>query len=121
MNSFVNTPIDIDTLDRLKEIIGDDLKEVLLTFMQASPAQVLAMEQALESEEIGAIQHNAHTLQGSASALGMLGLTLYCADLEETCKHNPPDDLEVFAPAIAEIQATLQQVLVLLEDYVQKF
>lgn len=106
--------LDYTHLDMLKEVIGDDLKEILEVFLQTGPNELAEMQQAFSQQDDGALRLHAHTLKGSAANVGATTLSLQAKTVEEAAKAN---DLSSVAEQLQAIEETLSAVLQALQDY----
>lgn len=84
----MTTPVDTDNLDMLKEIIGDELKEILQVYLESSPDLVNGISQALQSESMEDLRIHSHTLKGSSANIGANQLAEYSAQMEEMAKNQ---------------------------------
>jgi len=62
-------------LDMLKEVIGDDLKEIIETFLATAPEIVTHIQTAFNQGAADDLRLHAHTLKGSASNIGATQLS----------------------------------------------
>ncbi len=75
----MSTVVDTANLEMLKEVIGDDLKEILQSFIDVAPDMVYQIEAALRNQDASSLQLHAHTLKGSSAnvvAIHLPNLTL---------------------------------------------
>ncbi len=78
--------LDLDTLNTLKDVIGDDLKEIIDSFLQLLPGQVDAIESSARMSDAVNMRLHAHTLKGSSSNVGALALSEISHKLEDLAK-----------------------------------
>jgi HPt (histidine-containing phosphotransfer) domain-containing protein len=78
--------LDLDTLNTLKDVIGDDLKEIIDSFLQLLPGQVDSIESSARLNDATNMRLHAHTLKGSASNVGALALSQISHKLEDLAK-----------------------------------
>ncbi len=74
--------LNIETLSTLKEVIGDDLNEIIDSFIELLPAQLTAIETAIRSGNASELRSQAHTLKGSSSNVGATALSALAYQLE---------------------------------------
>lgn len=74
--------IDIDTLNELHEIMGDDFGELVGVFISDSQTQIENLKSAISSSNAEDVRRIAHTLKGSSSNLGLGVLSESCQVLE---------------------------------------
>ena len=63
--------IDLNTLNELKEIMGEDFGELISIFITDSQNQIDALKAAIDAENIKDVQRIAHTIKGSSANLGV--------------------------------------------------
>ena len=76
--------VDRRVLDQLRADLGSDgaLREVILEFLDKSPAMVAALHDAAARGDASGIRGSAHTIKGSSATLGALTLADQCAEVE---------------------------------------
>jgi signal transduction histidine kinase/CheY-like chemotaxis protein/HPt (histidine-containing phosphotransfer) domain-containing protein len=78
--------IDLETLDRLQQMLGDDdprlLVELIDSYLQEAPEQLAMTQQALLGSDGDAMRRAAHTLKSSSATLGAIAFSTVCAELE---------------------------------------
>ncbi|WP_321275730.1 Hpt domain-containing protein [Thiomicrorhabdus indica] len=111
--------VDQDNLNMLKEIIGDDLKEVLDAFLSTSPSLLEQIERSIASEDAAGVQLHSHTLKGSSANIGATELPNLCLELETAAKAGvvTPE----FSPMLANIKAETMNVTAALKDFLKTF
>lgn len=109
--------VDQDNLNMLKEIIGDDLKEVLDAFLSTSPSLLEQIELSIASEDAAGVQLHSHTLKGSSANIGATELPNLCLELESAAKAGvvTPE----FAAMQVKVREETQKVTAALEDFIK--
>lgn len=115
---MTNMHVDISNLDMLKEIIGDELKEVLYVYLESTPETVLKLEQAVASKTLATVQSQAHSLKGSSANIGANDLSMLSAELEQKAKNNDAQNIDAL---LTQIKAESQSVEQALKDYINTF
>lgn len=105
-------------LDMLKEVIGDDLKEILQTFIQTAPQTVAQMEAAMNSGSTENLRLHAHTLKGSSANVGATRLSDLSLLVENRAKVGEMNEAR---PHVETILAETDAVLSFLQDYMDSF
>lgn len=112
-------PVDQENLKLLKEVIGDDLKEVIEAFLTTSPEILGQIKLSIDIEDAAGVQLHSHTLKGSAANIGAMHLPSLCAELESRAKEG------VVAPEFNQmfdnIEAESQAVFNFLQEFLQSF
>lgn len=111
--------VDQDNLNMLKEIIGDDLKEVLDAFLSTSPSLLEQIKRSIQSEDAAGVQLHSHTLKGSSANIGAIDLPGLCMELESAAKAGVVTG--EFMGMFTKIEAETQKVIHALEDFIQTF
>jgi len=110
--------IDMNNLNMLKEIIGDDLKSILDVFLDTTPDSILQLQEAVASNTTAKVQSIAHTIKGSSANVGANQLSNLASELEQKAKAN---DTNAFASLLSKIIAEAQVVEQGLKSYIQTF
>lgn len=114
----MNPPVDTDNLDMLKELIGDDLKEILQAYLDTAPDSIARLEQAIQNGDGNEVRMHAHSLKGSSANIGANDLSASCSQLEQMGKNNQIDQT---ATALAtKINQENSVVSEFLKSYMQK-
>ena len=76
--------IDPDVLDQLREDLGGNagLHEVIVTFLEKTPAALASLHDAVMRADTDAIRRIAHMIRGTSASLGARPLAERCAELE---------------------------------------
>lgn len=110
--------IDKDNLDMLKEIIGDELKDVLNLFLESNSDSIMQLQEAIESNTTEKVQSLAHTIKGSSANVGAMQLSALTAQIEQQAKAN---DSAKFASLLPQVLTENKAVEVALKDYMASF
>jgi len=98
----------VERLERLGADAGEDLMGQLSTlFLTDADVRVLAMRDALASEDAASIVRCAHTLSGASANVGASGLASLCAILEA---HSAAGNLAAGQAQLDALQAELERV-----------
>lgn len=111
--------IDQDNLNMLKEIIGDDLKEVIDAFLSTCPNLLEQIKRSIETEDAAGVQLHSHTLKGSSANIGATTLPEYCLELESSAKAGIVT--ADFMPMYQKIHSESQKVVQYLEKFLNEF
>jgi len=113
MSDSVNT----ETLEMLKEIIGDDLKEILNNFIETSPETLEQLKRAIKTKNAEDLRLHAHTIKGSSANIGATKLPDLSFILETKGKDNVTSNLEA---EVIEVEEELKGVISFLKSYVER-
>ncbi len=106
-------PIDLDILNELKEIMGDDFEELISIFISDGQTQIDALRNAISSSETEDVRRIAHTLKGSSANLGINTLSQSCLVLEHKAAEGSLDDanedLEIIISNYNAAKKTLEE------------
>ena len=115
----MNTSVDIDNLNMLKELIGKDLKEILDAYISTAPNLVNQIEDALISQDVDNLRLHAHSLKGSSANIGANTLSSFSASLEQFAKDGQAGSEAV--QMFTKIKNENNTVLDFLNNYIQQF
>ncbi len=94
--------IDNSVLVGLKEIIGDDVNDIIQTYLDQLPEYVASIKSAYKKQDAHELAEAAHTFKGSSSNLGIIHLTALCLELERMGKSGSVYDAEPLVQSIDE-------------------
>ncbi len=80
--------IDEAALSELREIMGDDFKLLIDTFIGDSKLRLLSIKNAIQAGDPDALRVAAHSFKGSALNLSAGNLTELCKKLEQMGRNN---------------------------------
>lgn len=101
--------LDLEALNELKEVMGDEFSLLITTFIDDSVTRLDTIKSAVQSADPEAIRRTAHSFKGSASNMGALQLTDHCRRLEELGHSGTSDGADViFEKLVAEYQQVEQ-------------
>ncbi len=108
--------IDQATLEMLQELLGEDFKDLVETFLRDAPQRLAELQRGVEAGGAPeALERPAHTLKGAAANLGAEGLSRCCAELVQACRAGQVSDPAAQVAAIAQelerVQAALERCL----------
>ena len=106
-------PIDLDTLNELKEIMEDDFDELLSVFISDGQSQIDNLRLAINSSNTADTRRSAHTLKGSSANLGLHSLSESCQLLEYKAAE---DSLEGATELLQQIISNYEAVKKTLEE-----
>lgn len=86
VNKVTEIHLDYDVLIELQEIMADDYRSLVETFLNDSEVRMTQLHQATNAADL---ELTAHSFKGSCGNLGAARLAELCADLEERAKHLP--------------------------------
>ncbi len=74
--------LDMDALNELKQVMGDEFSLLVETFENDSVLRIESIRAAVAAADADAIRRAAHNFKGSASNMGTIHLTELCRLLE---------------------------------------
>lgn len=105
--------LDLNIVNELKELMEGDLSDIIDMFITDSHGQVASMQAAIDSNKLGPLIDNAHTLKSSSANLGALVLSGYCEQMEHDCRKNTLDNpkalLDNIIDELARVETELKQ------------
>ena len=104
-----------DPLEEARQLFGARFAQLARLFLADSPKRLEALGAAVAARDVNAIADIAHTLVGSASAVGALALSDHCKALEQAARSGRMELIDGASGAILEqygiIDARLQRML----------
>lgn len=104
--------VDLEMLKKLCQNIGD-IKPVVTIFLRLLPRRLQELEQAVVELDSVKIENLTHTLKGSCSQFGAVGLAELCAEAEHMAKEN---NLNVIRQQFDRISRTAKEVAAILQE-----
>lgn len=92
--------LDYDTLNGLREIMEDDFRLLIETFIQDSRDRLSTLLQYANTTEMDNLRRAAHSFKGSCSNIGAIHLAQLCADVEERALAGHSATMETDVDAI---------------------
>ncbi|CAH0990390.1 hypothetical protein SIN8267_00482 [Sinobacterium norvegicum] len=78
------TQLNEEMLGSLKEVMGDDFNQLVVTFCQDSQCRIDSIERGLAAKTAELVRASAHSLKGSSANMGAPLLSQYCHQLEQS-------------------------------------
>jgi len=94
--------LDYDTLNSLREIMEDDFRLLIETFIQDSRDRLATLLQFANTDELDSLRRAAHSFKGSCSNIGALHLSQLCADVEERALAGHGSSMEADVESIRQ-------------------
>jgi len=90
----------------LEEISSGNIQfkqQLLQAYLSSIPAHIKALTMAIEQNHYIEIEHEAHFIKGSSSAIGIIGISKLASILEESCKTQKlPENVTIMLEKITE-------------------
>jgi len=110
--------LDIEMLDELRQIAGDDAAAIVSLFLEDAPRLVRQLEQASIAPDLDAMGEAAHALKSSSANIGALALSAVARRIENGARSGALERPAVttalliaeFARARSALQAWLASV-----------
>lgn len=103
--------LDLDALNELKQVMGDDFSLLVDTFTNDSVARIESISEAIASGEPDAIRRSAHSFKGSSGNMGAPRLTELCRLLEELGHNGQVEGSHELMEQIVEEYEQVKQAL----------
>ncbi|MDQ6989700.1 MAG: response regulator [Mariprofundaceae bacterium] len=118
------TMLDEAALDNLRQLQQPGsiniLHKVMQLFLDDAPKHLQTMHQALQQDDLKALQFAAHTLKSSSANLGAKQLTELCSNIEHLAAQTNPEHQAQLLIYLEQAQATSDQVCTeMLEQHLQ--
>jgi len=86
MNVLNEPSLDHAALTALKEATEEMFDEIIKVYLEDTPKRLSSLLNALEENNIKAMQEESHCLKGSSGNIGALKLSKICAEIERQSK-----------------------------------
>lgn len=106
--------LDIDNLNALKAVIGEQINDLLQIYLDSTPLYLQQIQSSVDALDFDSLQHAAHTLKGSAGNIGAPNLADFCQQLEQQAKNQQ-------SCALPSTVDNLQQEATLVEQEIHTF
>jgi len=84
--------LDMSVIESLRELGGEDqpelLAELIDLFLDDTPKQLQALDEAVEAAYPEGMERAAHTLKSSCANVGAMGMSVLCFELEKLGRSN---------------------------------
>jgi signal transduction histidine kinase/DNA-binding response OmpR family regulator len=100
--------LDSAVLAQLQRLMGEDFQDLIATYLNDAPAQLLAMKSAVAGIDRESLQRSAHSLKSTSAALGAMELAGVAAAIETLACDR--ESLSQAAPAIASAESEFESV-----------
>lgn len=91
---MVAAHLDYESLNGLKEVMGEEFPLLVDTFINDSDVRIETIRDAVNAADPEAIRRTSHSLKGSASNMGATQLTQLCRELEDMGHDGRSDGAE---------------------------
>ncbi|MDH3327439.1 MAG: Hpt domain-containing protein, partial [Gammaproteobacteria bacterium] len=85
--------VDMVVLDDLREILEDQLHEILNEFKDEIPFYKKKFEKFYSENDVDNLIMLSHSIKSSSGNLGLMRISDYCRQIEEGLRNNPNMDL----------------------------
>lgn len=107
-----------NALNQMHQLLGAKTLSIIHSFLSDVPTRLEHLHLAITTNDLETVQREAHTLKGSSSNLGAVGLAQLCSSIYETCKQGQTQNLlALFTQAVAEFESNVKQDL---NKFIQK-
>ncbi|MCP4429822.1 MAG: response regulator [Gammaproteobacteria bacterium] len=103
--------IDLDTLNTLKENMGEDFNELIPVFIESAHDIIASLELAFTQNDVKVFERHAHSLKSSSANLGGLQLSSIAAELENQARSGVLPDSETFIEQLKSEFARIEDEL----------
>lgn len=86
--------LDEEKFNELKEILGDDIRDIIREFAEIVPGSLEKIASSLKSGDTNQVFVETHTLKSSSGNLGLSRFSQLCAILEAQSRNNEMIDPE---------------------------
>lgn len=108
---MTDSPLDLQALDMLREVMEDDFDLLIDTFIDDAAARLDRLSQQYAAMDIDDIRREAHSLKGSSGNIGAAGFSQLCFVLEDQCRNGNSEGIEQRINAICSEFEIVKQAL----------
>ena len=108
-----NPHFDDAILKTLQDIMGDDFRHLVDTFINDTNERIRHLHAAMAADESDTIRRTAHSLKGSSSNIGAAQLAALCGAIEAKALAN---ELDLLPEQLAALELEFKQVCRLLKN-----
>jgi diguanylate cyclase (GGDEF)-like protein len=105
-------PLDHETFDKLREILGPALRQSVAPFLEDTPGYLNQLEQAVQEGNADAARAMAHSIKGSSGNLGASALAQLAKEAEELAIEHRVSDIR---PLLARLRQAFDAVSAVLK------
>jgi len=95
-------PVDIAVLEELREILGDEMRELLDGFLEDAARLLAEAREALEMDALDRLMALSHQMKSSSASVGALPLSDIMRRIERACAEGTDIEHELLAEAESE-------------------
>jgi len=88
---MADSVLDPDIFDEVRELMGDTLRDFILTYLDNSPLLITQIESGLAHHVPESVFHGAHQLKGGSGSIGALTLASVAYEIEKIGKSGSID------------------------------
>ncbi|AHF02169.1 hypothetical protein THIAE_00250 [Thiomicrospira aerophila AL3] len=114
-----NTLDSFETLVSLKELLNDDLKPIIVTFLKHTPITLNKLQRAIKAENTTQVKDLAHLLKGSSANLGLMAFSEQCYVIEKSA--NEDADYEQLQTNLASLITHAENLQQRLEQFIIEY
>ncbi|MBD2102264.1 response regulator [Leptolyngbya sp. FACHB-261] len=102
-----STSLDARVLQNFRDMVGDKFAVILECYLEESPKQLQALQDAVAQEDAAALRRQAHMLKSSSATLGATELARLCKELEDM---GQAGSMAKALAYVAQLQAEYERV-----------
>jgi CheY-like chemotaxis protein/HPt (histidine-containing phosphotransfer) domain-containing protein len=103
--------VDENTIQALRETMGDDLEKVFQLFCQQTQERIGAMKAAVTQRDADTLHRVSHSLKGSAGLIGAVRMTALSEELQSLGSSEKVDGADELLDMLADEFETVQSLL----------
>lgn len=102
-----------ETIDQLKQLLGDEFSALVNAFEQDNRKHLKSIEQLIDNDEAEQVSRQVHSIKGASSNLGAIELASVCQQLEAQAKDG---DLSNAKELLAQIHQEFEKAIKILRE-----
>ena len=111
LDSRLFTHFDEAAITTLYELLGEDYKVLLTTYLDDSEKHVKKLAQLIDNHDGEGLTRAAHALKGISANVGVLKFSDLCKHMEFSARDNDLDGCKATLPALQEEYNAINQLI----------
>lgn len=116
MNGEAPKLLDTESLDVLRDAIGDSIQNIIKLYLQDVPHDLQSMQAALVSNDLETLRRLAHSLKATSANLGAMQTSSLATKLESSITDGEIDP-SILSELLTKLTTSFDQTRSLLENW----
>lgn len=112
---MTHTSVDLETFNKLKDLMKENLNLVLVNYLETTPTEIQGIQNSIDQSNYAALAEIAHPLKSTSAQIGALTLSKQFAELEAIGKSAC--GIEKASPLVEQVREEYKHVEETLREY----